>query len=379
MATIRERSKGTFTIQIFLGRDPKTWKENNYIETVKGTKTDAKRRVSELEHQFNTGAVINPSKYTIRHALEDWLKNHGEVNIRATTLAGYKIIVNKHLIPSLGSIPLHKFQATHLEAYYADKRESGNRTNGKGLSNTTIKHHHRVLSEAIRYAVRMDRVARNVCEAVRPPKTDTKEMNYLTEGQIKQVLEASKGSRYYELYYLAIWTGMRRSELLGLRWSDVENLTISVNQVAHHIEGGHMVYTEPKTNSSKRTLDIHPRTALVLQVYRQSKEQMGIVCKDNDIVFSDPDGSLLLPDTVSHCFGKLMRQLGIEDVRFHDLRHTHATMMLKLNINAKIIQARLGHSSYQVTMDIYAHLMSDSQIGAIEAFEDHLNSFEDIA
>jgi integrase len=214
---------------------------------------------------------------------------------------------------------------------------------------------------------------------VRPPKTDTKEMNYLTEGQIKQVLEASKGSRYYELYYLAIWTGMRRSELLGLRWSDVENLTISVNQVAHHIEGGHMVYTKPKTNSSKRTLDIHPRTALVLQVYRQSKEQMGIVCKDNDIVFSDPDGSLLLPDTVSHCFGKLMRQLGIEDVRFHDLRHTHATMMLKLNINAKIIQARLGHSSYQVTMDIYAHLMSDSQIGAIEAFEDHLNSFEDIA
>ena len=174
MASIRERKKGIFNIEMFLGRDPVTGKKNIYTETVTGSIKDAKKRVTQLEHQFNTGAVINPSKYTIRHALEDWLKNHGEVNIRATTLEGYKIIVYKHLIPSLGSIPLHKFQATHLEAYYTDKRESGNRTNGKGLSNTTIKHHHRVLSEAIRYAVRMDRVARNVCEAVRPPKTDTK-------------------------------------------------------------------------------------------------------------------------------------------------------------------------------------------------------------
>ncbi len=97
----------------------------------------------------------------------------------------------------------------------------------------------------------------------------------------------------------------------------------------------------------------------------------------NEVVFTDPDGSLLLPDTVSHCFRKLMRELGIQDVRFHDLRHTHATMMLKLNVNAKIIQARLGHSSYQVTMDIYAHLMSDSQIGAIQAFEDHFNSYDE--
>jgi integrase len=124
-------------------------------------------------------------------------------------------------------------------------------------------------------------------------------MHYLTEQQIKRVLEASKDSSYY---YLAIWTGMRRSELLGLRWGDIQNLTVRVNQVAHQLEGGEMVYTEPETASSKRTQDIHPRAALMLQEYKQWKESLRITCNNSDIVFSDPDGTEFRPNTLTRNF-----------------------------------------------------------------------------
>ena len=124
-------------------------------------------------------------------------------------------------------------------------------------------------------------------------------MHYLTEQQIKRVLEASKDSSYY---YLAIWTGMRRSELLGLRWGDIQNLTVRVNQVAHQLEGGEMVYTEPKTASNKRTQDIHPRAALMLQEYKQWKESLRITCNNSDIVFSDPDGTEFRPNTLTRNF-----------------------------------------------------------------------------
>ena len=172
MAVIRERTKGKFTIQLFMGRDPVTDKSKFYVETVKGSKTDAKKRLAELEHSLNTGTIVDPSKYTVGELLDDWIRDHVTPNTRTKTYDGHEMKVRLHLKPALGSIQLHKLQPSHVQKYITDKLESG-------LANRTVKHHYTVLSSALKYAVGLQRVGRNVCQAVNPPKVLNTEMNPL--------------------------------------------------------------------------------------------------------------------------------------------------------------------------------------------------------
>ncbi|MEC9309757.1 MAG: site-specific integrase [Chloroflexota bacterium] len=197
-------------------------------------------------------------------------------------------------------------------------------------------------------------------------------MNPLNEYQVNDLLDAVKDHRFYNLFHLAVNTGMRRSELLGLQWKDVDHLNIYVTRVLHHNKGGEIVIEEPKTKQSKRRLDIDPATALELHKYRQWKEANGSVCKDDDLIFMDLDGKLFSPSSVYRTFKNTLSKLGIDDVRFHDLRHTHASLMLKQNTNPKIIQERLGHSSTMITMDTYGHLMPNMQKDAVLNFADLL-------
>ncbi len=162
---------------------------------------------------------------------------------------------------------------------------------------------------------------------------------------------------------------MRRSELLGLRWKDVDGLNIYVTQVLHHRKGGEVIIEEPKTKQSKRRLDIDPYTALELVQYRQGKESLGVACRDEDLIFTDVDGVPFKWMSIYRVFKSSLEKLEIKGVRFHDLRHTHASLMLKQNVNPKIIQERLGHGSIMITMDTYGHLMPNMQKGAVEGFQ----------
>ena len=365
MGYIRSRSEGSFSIEILLGVDPVTGKKNMFYESVKGNKTQAKNRMTELEHSLNTGTIVDPSKYTVGELLDDWLKDYAKPNTRTKTYEGHEMKVRVHLKPALGSIQLHKLQPSHIQTYMTDKLESG-------LSNRTVKSHYTVLSTAIKYGVGLQKVGRNVCHSVKPPKVLTTEMNPLDEYQVNDLLDAVKEHRFYNLFHLAVNTGMRRSELLGLRWKDVDDLNVYVTQVLHHNKGGEIVIEEPKTKHSKRRLDIDPSTALELLKYRQWKESNNGVCGDNDLIFMDLDGKLFSPSSVYRTFKNTLAQLSIEDVRFHDLRHTHASLMLKQNTNPKIIQERLGHSSIMITMDTYGHLMPNMQKDAVLNFADLL-------
>ena len=370
MASIRELGKGSYKIEMFLGRDPVTGKKNIYNENVKGSIKDVRKRVTELEHQLNTGIVVNPSNYTVKELLEDWLKDHAKPNTRVRTYDGYEMIVNKHLIPSLGMIPLHKLTPSHVQNYYTDKIESG-------LSNQTVKHHHRILSQALRYGVGLQKVGRNVCGSVKPPVVKNKEMRPLDEYQVNNFLDAVRDHRFYNLFHLAVNTGMRRSELLGLRWKDIDDLDIYISQVLHHRTGGEIIIEEPKTDKSKRRIDIDPSTAFELVQYRQWKESSGVTCKGDDLIFADLDGTPFKPTTIEKTFRKTLHDLDIQGVRFHDLRHTHASLMLKQNVNPKIIQERLGHSSIMITMDVYGHLMPSMQKEAVLNFADLLKHARD--
>jgi integrase len=325
-------------------------------------------------HQLDTGNFVNPGKLTVGDFLRQWLRDYAEAGVRATTREGYRIIVEKHLIPGMGHITLSQLQPSHLQSYYAKALKEG-RSDGKGgLSARTVKHHHRVLSEALNHAMRWGLVGRNVALAVDPPRPVNKEMRILDGDGIHQLLEAARGTLYYPAIYLAVFSGMRRSEVLGLRWRDLDldGSTLTVNQVLHVLPGGKVIFQEPKTDRSRRTITLGPSAVLALKAHRERAEAdraiLGYHIGEEDLVFANPTGSPMLPNTLTHAFTKIARKAGL-NVRLHDMRHSHVSMRIKQGIHDKAIADRVGHSSISTTMDIYGHLFSETQREAAIKFE----------
>ena len=221
-------------------------------------------------------------------------------------------------------------------------------------------------------------MVRNVAQAVTPPRPSHKEINPLDGDGVSRLLTVAQSTPYYPLLHLAIYTGMRRSEILGLRWKDVDldMAALYVVQTAHQLRGGVIVYQEPKTAKGKRQVSLSPTAVLALRAYREKLEAgrdiLGIPLTPDSLVFSHYDGSPMLANTITHAYLKIARGAGLQGVRFHDLRHTHATMMLKANVHPKVVMERLGHSTIAVTLDTYSHVVPGMQEKAALAFDEML-------
>ena len=379
---IKQRSKGSWSIVLDLGRDPSTGKRKQQWVTVRGTKKEAESKLAELQHQLNTGEFVKSSKLTVREFLTQWFQDYVKTNARAATAEGYKIIVERHLIPSLGGIALAQLQPSHIQGYYARALREG-RCDGKGgLAARTVVHHHRVLREALSHAVKWGLVGRNVADAVDPPRAVNKEMKALDSAGVLRLLDAARGTVYFPLINLATFTGMRRSELLGLRWLDL-NLsrgTVSIAQVLHCLPGGRIVFEQPKTARSKRLVKLSHETTLALRAYRDTVEadleQVGDSISGDRLLFSQINGAPLLPNTVTHAFAKIARRAGLEGFTFHSLRHTHASIMLQQGVSSKTVAERLGHSTVVITLDTYSHLTPGVKEDAADRFEEALRQAE---
>ncbi len=375
---IVKRYKNSYTIVLNLGIDPTTRKRKQQWVSVKGTKKDAEKRLSELLNQLDTGTFMKPGKTTLAEYLERWLKDYALPNLSPRTVEGYETIIRCHLIPKLGSIPLGQVKPEHIQEYYSEMLSSG-RYDGKGsLNAVTVRQHHMVLHRALHMAVRWGLISRNPVDAVDPPRCRRPEMNVMNEGNIRAFLRVANSTPYYCLFYLALFTGMRRSELLALRWHDVDLIfgQISVNRSLHHLRDNSLVFTATKTAKGRRTIALPPSAILILQEHREKQEEMrlmlGIGLADGDLVFSKPDGTPLLPGTVSHAWTKLAQRAGLKGIRLHDARHTHASLMLKQNIHPKIVQERLGHATIAVTLDTYSHVAPGLQEAAAVRFDEVL-------
>ena len=379
---IKQRSKGSWSIVLDLGRDPSTGKRKQQWVTVRGTKKEAESKLAELQHQLNTGEFVKSSKLTVREFLTQWFQDYVKTNARAATAEGYKIIVERHLIPSLGGIALAQLHPSHIQGYYAKALVEG-RCDGKGgLAARTVVHHHRVLREALSHAVKWGLVGRNVADAVDPPRAVNKEMKALDSAGVLRLLDAARGTIYFPLINLATFTGMRRSELLGLRWLDL-NLsrgTVSIAQVLHCLPGGRIVFEQPKTARSKRLVRLSQETTLALRAYRDTVEadleQVGDSISGDRLLFSQINGAPLLPNTVTHAFAKIARRAGLEGFTFHSLRHTHASIMLQQGVSSKTVAERLGHSTVVITLDTYSHLTPGVKEDAADRFEEALRQAE---
>ena len=377
---ITKRSEDSYSIVLDVGTDPATGRRRQQRVTVKGTKKDAEKRLGELIHQLDTGIFIRPGKTTLSEYLHRWVKEYAWPNLSPRTAEGYEHIISRHLVPALGNIPLTQIKPEHLQKYYSEKL-SGGRCDGKGgLSARTVRHHHVTLHTALESAVKWGLLVRNPADAVTPPRYQSREMHTLDEHGIHKLLEASKSTNYYALYYMALFTGMRRSELLALRWSDIDlaMCELSVTRTLHHLRDGSFIYRQPKTAKSRRMIALSPSTALVLKEHKEKQGidhlLMGVPLKVSDLVFSHVDGNPLLPDTVTREWIRLTRRIGLPGIRLHDARHTHASLMLKQGIHPKIVSERLGHSSIVITLDTYSHVSPGLQEAAALRFEELVNN-----
>lgn len=367
-----KRGKNSYTIVLNLGIDPQTGKRKQQWVSVKGTKKDAEKRLSELLHQLDTGIFIRPTKTTLAEFLEKWLSDYARPNLSPRGFERYAGIIRKHLIPDMGSITLTQLRSEHLQKHYTARLNTG-------LSARTVRYHHAVIHKALQTAVKWGLVSRNMADGVDIPRIHRTEMKTWNEDEVSCFLEATKDSLYYELFYIALFTGMRRSELLAIRWADVDLLLgqIYVNRSLHHLKNGSYVFTQPKSAKGRRTIALSASASLLLKEHREKQEStqsaLGRTLQDNDLVFSKIEGQPLRPNTVTRAWEILAAKAGVKVIRFHDARHTHASLMLKQGIHPKVVQERLGHASIQMTLDTYSHVAPGLQEAAANRFEQLIN------
>ena len=366
--SVRRRSKGSWEVCIDTGRDPGTGKRLRHFESVKGTKKVAQQRLAELLVSIEQGGYVKPKRITLGEWLGDWLNGYVKTNCSTRTLDGYHTIIRRHLVPNLGMIPLSQVQPQHIQQYYAHAvSEPG--SDGKGLSARSVLHIHRVLFQALNYAVRQGLLIRNPAQLVDPPRAKKPKMKTLMPQEVSVLFNVAQDTRYYPVIYTAVKTGLRQAELLGLRWRDLDLdlASLSVIQVLYK-RRGICQFKEPKSEHSRRRLGLSPSLALFLREYRTERQAERLLLEkplsEDDLVFSNVDGTPMDPGTLTHNFARIARRASLPGTRFHDLRHTFASLMLLAGIHPKIVSEALGHSSVAFTLDVYSHLVPGLQEAA---------------
>lgn len=292
----------------------------------------------------------------------------------------YEEIVKLHLIPAFGSIPLVALKPQHIQKYYAKALQSGRRDGKGGLSARTVHKHHQVLFAALKYAAKHNFLVRNPAEAVDPPCPQNSDVTNLGANDVQLTLDAAKGTPYYAVLFTAAYTGLRRGELLGLRWCDVDlpMATLSVVQTLQVLRSGEHFFKEPKTRRSRRQIALSPDLALLLTEHRLDQEDaqksLGRPLAPDDLIFSQPNGRPLRPNSLTRVFQTIAKKVGLDGVTLHSLRHAHATILLQRGVHPKIVQERLGHSSIATTLDIYSHVVPNLQESAARQFDEGLKS-----
>ncbi len=362
---IKKRSKRSWSIWLDLGRDA-TGRRRQKCLTVKGARRDAERELNRIIREIETGAFVEPSKMTMTDYLDRWLKDHARNRVSPKTHERYSELINAHIVPALGHYRLSQLRPLHVQGLYTNLLEKGRKDGRGGLSPQTVVHIHRLLRAALQQAIRWQLLARNPADAVDPPRPAKTEMIALTEAETATLLEAAKRSRLRLPILIAVATGLRRGELLGLRWTDIDldGGEASIQRTLEQTRDG-LRLKEPKTQKAARTVALPSLAVEALRVYKvqqgERRLSLGPAYEDQGLVFAREDGSLWPPDTFSTAFCALIRRSGLPRIRFHDLRHSHASQLLRQGVHPKVVSERLGHSSVKTTLDIYSHVVPGMQ------------------
>lgn len=320
----------------------------------------------------NHGLLVAPSKVTFGQWLDTWLQEYARPRVRPTTWEDYRIIVEKHLKPALGEILLKDLRPEHLQKVHNEKAASG-------LSPRRVRLIHVVTHSALKQAVKSRLLAVNPAEATSLPRQPKREIHVLSLEDEKKLLAALEGERLGVFFLVALATGLRRGELLGLKWEDVDlkNGVIKVRRSLTRVKTAEgkteLVFQEPKTESSRRMVPLPSPVVSALKAHRRKQAEekllLGQDYQDNGFVFCHEDGRPLDPAWVTRNFHRLLKKAGVNDTNFHALRHTYATRLLELNEHPKVVQELLGHSSIEMTLDTYSHVMPEIKQAAVQKLD----------
>jgi len=362
-----QRSPGTWTIILYVGarNGRKIYRQH----TIRGSKRDAERERTRLLRSMDTGTYLEPSRQTVAEYLESWLESYARTHVTSRTFERYMDDIQNALVPGLGHIQLARLSPQDIREFYAHELKHG-RADGRGrgpLSPTTVVHHARILREALKHAVNEGLLAVNPADRVRPPRKVHREMAVLDQLQIARLLEAAEGTRFHIPVLLAIGAGLRRGEIFGLRWRDVDlrGGSLSVQQAVEVTRRG-LAFKAPKTPKSRRMVPLPAFCTRALDQHRrqqaQHRLQVGQAYIDQGLVCAGPLGAPQSPGGFSVGFVQFVRTIGLDrPIRFHDLRHSHATLLLAHGVHPKIVSERLGHSTVGLTLDTYSHVLPGLQ------------------
>jgi integrase len=361
-----------------IGADPITGKRARQWHPGHALKKDATQALREILGSADKGMYVEPSKETFGQYLERWLPTIRST-VRANTFNSYRSNVDVHLIPGLGQVPLRQLTRTMFSTFYDELGRTGRYDGQGGLSPRSVHLAHVTAHKALKDAVKDNLIARNPTEDANvPAKVRSKTASWTAE-QVTQFLGSVRGHRLYAAFLTLATTGMRRGELCGLRWADVdlETGTLAVRQVIS-LDNYTPFLSEPKTAKSRRVVALDKATVAALRSHRIRQLEERVAAgpawqTTTDLVFAKLDGSILHPQSLSTAFDQAVKAAGLSGISIHGLRHSHASLGLASGVPLVIMSERLGHSSVAITGDIYSHSIPSQHQAAADAIADLLS------
>lgn len=364
--SVYQRKDGKWVGEATVGRRTDGARDRRYVYA--DTCEEAQEKLRKLLYERDRGLLADPGKQTLGEFLASWLRDVAKPSVRQRTYRNYAGVVNTHISPVLGGIRLVKLSPQHLQRFYREKQEQG--------LTRTVRLCHAVLHRALGQATKWGLIARNVADLVDAPRVPKREFTPLSPEEAQRLLAAAEGDRFHALYVLAVTCGLRQGELLGLKWEDVdlERGTLQVKRQLQWVKaeeerkGGRKrpepkwVLTEPKSAKSRRVVSLPAVAVAALKKHKaaQAEERlrMGEVWQDLGFVFCTSIGTPESPSNLrKRSFVPLLEKAGLPKVRFHDLRHTCATVLLAQGVHPKVVQEQLGHSQISLTLDTYSHVL----------------------
>ena len=358
--SIRKRNDGRWEGRYTAGRNPETGKPI-YKNVLGKTQAEVKAKLKAAIEDSANLDMVKAEQYTTGQWMDVWFENCAKIKVRPSSHQTYRGYIDNHIKPNIGDVPLSKLSSLHLQKLYK-KLLAGGRVDRieakgqpKGLSAKTVRNINQVISSAMDFAKDQKLISSNPTDGCALPKLEHKEMKTLPVEQLTSFLREAKESGVFELYYIELATGLRRGELLGLKWEDIDLVQGSLRvqrQVARI--NGEVVEAPLKTKNAYRTL---PLSADAVGVLQEQRKKSG----SSPYVFPSPTGGPISPDSVLHMLHRVLKRAGLSKVRFHDLRHTFATLALQNGVDIKTVSGMLGHYSAGFTLDTYTHVTTSAK------------------
>lgn len=363
--SIHRRSDGRWVAAVDVGwRNGKRRRKYVYGET----RREVQAKLAKVREDIDRSGVVADDRMTLRRFVDDWLAAV-EPTVRHSTYARYEAAMRLHFVPAWGNRPLSRITAQDVQRLYADRLASG-------LSPQSVVHLHRILHRAMRQATRWGVVPRNIIDVVDPPRVPRREMAVLTPDEARAFLIGVRAHRLEALFVAAVTTGMRQGELFALQWRDVDvpGRRLTVRRTLLRTPKGGWMFAEPKTTGSTRQIHLSELAIDALRRHwvRQQEERRraGNLWDDHGLVFTNSRGQpLSAQNVVQRDFYPLLERLGLPRVRFHDLRHTAATLLLSAGVHPKIVSDLLGHSDIGITLNLYSHVVPGLHERAAATFD----------